>query len=643
MAYSQIEKVLSNMNVVASNSEVSLVLYSKTTNSKDSAMLPQPTSPMDDFLKINIPKGGATSSGTLSFEPFSITPITPTEAKPAANSRPKFMWTSNIVIAGATYSLSLFELLDSTDTSKRKTIFEKKGLKVTSLDYPKDAIPLDSNRKYIWGVEAFASNGNSLRTGSWTNLGPIVPIGPVVIPPMYRVKFALDTFYTCIGKDVTINYLQTGLMGETYQGIAYDNAGSPTTLSASCYTPLAPSISQNITIHPCSQLHLGINKFYLIMTPSPGSGGVTASNDYYPFYVRVGLPPCKNKDIIICAGNSANISFTSFLFNQAGSLVYNTASLAIAYDPSNPSHQSWTPTITYPDNTIHDLTVSSFTPLGGGLITGLNIPSSLLTAPGTYKVCYTTILMVRLPALSNGNWNLEYCTQPCCFTITVKPQSDYSGLSVVNNTGWSGTLDNPNVSQCCKKGFLLKNSTNSTINSCPPLTRFYWFIQRNTSSFDCTSTANLPTVPTLPASGGNGSFAGVPAFPIHTNPVNYNCATGVDAATSMNPGQWYQFNNKVDGSFVNAVAPFAPYLPSSTIDYYYVTCYVYTTCGTSAFATCHKFQVTSAAPTPQITWNDIEAPIPLNITTCNSHNLSYKLDLVNSPWGLSNPPICNVA
>lgn len=85
MAYSQIEKVLSSMNVVASNREVSLVLYSKTTNANDSCMLPQPTSPMDEFLVISIPKGGAIISGTLQVNVLapSIVLTYPEEGKPA--------------------------------------------------------------------------------------------------------------------------------------------------------------------------------------------------------------------------------------------------------------------------------------------------------------------------------------------------------------------------------------------------------------------------------------------------------------------------------------------------------------------------------------------------------------------------------
>lgn len=67
MSYSEIEKALSSMNVKISDVEISLTLYSKSTNAMDSISVKTVVNKETGVLTITVPPGGTVISGTLSY------------------------------------------------------------------------------------------------------------------------------------------------------------------------------------------------------------------------------------------------------------------------------------------------------------------------------------------------------------------------------------------------------------------------------------------------------------------------------------------------------------------------------------------------------------------------------------------------
>lgn len=68
ISYSQIERILSNKKLLMSNIEISILLYSKSTNAKENIIAKTSVDKESGALRINIPKGGALISGIISYE-----------------------------------------------------------------------------------------------------------------------------------------------------------------------------------------------------------------------------------------------------------------------------------------------------------------------------------------------------------------------------------------------------------------------------------------------------------------------------------------------------------------------------------------------------------------------------------------------
>ena len=67
MLYSEFEKDLSSMNVKIDDVEISLVLYSKSLNGKDNVPTKTVVNKETGALTLNVPPGGASISGTISY------------------------------------------------------------------------------------------------------------------------------------------------------------------------------------------------------------------------------------------------------------------------------------------------------------------------------------------------------------------------------------------------------------------------------------------------------------------------------------------------------------------------------------------------------------------------------------------------
>lgn len=106
--------------------------------------------------------------------PLETARMTPTYGTRLASLRPSFSWPA--VKDADSYKLEVFR-------SAGRLLWERHGLKKTSLEYPKDAKPLKADIRYSWRVSVTLKN---------ENIEEVVPRSPFYVLPSEDVKALAD-------------------------------------------------------------------------------------------------------------------------------------------------------------------------------------------------------------------------------------------------------------------------------------------------------------------------------------------------------------------------------------------------------------------------------------------------------------------
>jgi len=92
--------------------------------------------------------------------------ITPVASDSLTNNHPSFTWRMNKISPDVRFTVTVYEVLekgDTTDIQKNlKTFWTKSGIKESSLNYPSEFTPIETNKSYVWKVAALDMKGVAL-------------------------------------------------------------------------------------------------------------------------------------------------------------------------------------------------------------------------------------------------------------------------------------------------------------------------------------------------------------------------------------------------------------------------------------------------------------------------------------------------